>query len=46
MEKGIYEILIEKTYRIYGLEKYDICIVSTDLLKKVEEEVWDNIYLN
>lgn len=46
MENGMYEILIEKTYRIYRLEKYDICIVSTDLIKKVEEDVWDNIYLN
>ena len=42
----MYEILIEKTYIKYKLEKYYIYIVSSYLLKKVEEVVWHNIYLN
>ena len=34
------------SFKIYRLEKYDICIVTSDLIKKLEEDVWDNIYLN
>jgi len=37
MENGIYEILIEKTYKLYGLEKYDICRVTSDLIKRLEK---------
>lgn len=41
---GFYNIIIEKDYKIYDLEQYEICYVSSDLLKKVEENIWDEIY--
>ena len=37
-------MIIEKDYKIYDLEQYEICYVSSDLLKKVEENIWDEIY--
>ena len=45
LENGLYEIIIEKNYKLYNLNKYDICVVKNDLLKKIQEDVWDNIYL-
>ena len=45
IENGIYEIIVEKNFKLYNLNKYDICIVGNDLLKKIEEDIWDNIYL-
>ena len=39
-----YLIIIEKSYLLYQLNLYDLCEVSSDLLKMVQEEVWDNIY--
>ena len=42
---GIYEIIVEKKYKLYHLNKYDIYIVGNNLLKKNQEKVWDNIYL-
>ena len=37
-ENGIYDIIIEKNYKIYNLNKYDICVVDTI------EDVWDGIF--
>ena len=37
-------IIIEKDYDAFNLKKYDLCHVNSDLLKKVQEDVWDNIY--
>jgi len=45
-ENGLYEIIIEKNYKQYNLYKYDLCIVNSELLKKVDEDVWNNIYLD
>ncbi len=42
-ENGYYDIIIEKNYKIYKLDMFDICTVSSDLLKKVEEYIWDDI---
>ena len=43
-ENGTYEILIERDYHRYNLNKYDICIVGPDLLKGVKESIWDSIF--
>ena len=32
-------IIIEKNYENLGLEKYDICYVGSELLRKVDEEI-------
>ena len=39
-----YNIIIEKNYKNYDLKKFDICYVKSDLLKKVEEDIWNEIY--
>ena len=31
-------------YNTYKLNKYDICVVGPELLKKVEESIWDSIF--
>ena len=41
---GFYDIIIEKSYIIYNLDKYDICQVNSVLLKKISEFMWDEIY--
>ena len=43
-ENGIYDIIIEKNYKSYNLNKYDIYVVDTSLLKKIMEDVWDDIF--
>ena len=43
-ENGFYNIIIEKNYENLGLEKYDICYVGSELFRKVDEEIWDEIY--
>ena len=42
---GLLEIIIEKEYKIYNLRRYDICVVESFLLKKVDEEIRHNILL-
>ena len=43
LENGLYDIIIEKDYKLYNLEKYDICNLSSSLLKNVQEDVWESI---
>ena len=37
---GIYSIIIEKDYEFYNLNKNDICLVKSNMIKKVEYKVW------
>ena len=43
---GLYSILIEKDYDIYKLYKNDICVVKSNMIKKVEYKVWLKILNN
>ena len=39
----IYDTFIKKDYIDYNLKCNDICRISSDLFKKVSEEIWENI---
>ena len=41
---GFYKIIIEKDYKNFNLKKYDICKVSNALLRKTDEDIWNQIY--
>ena len=41
-----YSILIEKDYDAYNLNKNDICIVNSSMMKKVDYKVWLKILNN
>ena len=41
---GIYNILISKDYTLYKIKKFDYCQVDNSLIKKVDIEIWKNIY--
>jgi len=43
---GIYPIIIEKDYEFYNLNKNDICLVKSNMIKKVEYKVWLKILNN
>ena len=43
-ESGFYKIIIEKDYKNLNLKRYDICKVSNALLRKTDEDIWNQIY--
>ena len=41
---GHFDLVIKKDYNIYNLKKFDICFVNSNLLIKVDENIWEKLY--